>query len=455
MHNTPHRIPARRAPYRPGFLSFIFTLALIHHVPGCAQSNPRSLIQRIVIAETTDLPRTNWPILIPIALPPEITPQQAAAWRLEQITDASRLPVQFQVIDTPQAPLDASGPPPERQIEICFTVDLTPRQQLVFELHDTAKSDPTIPPTTKHSLKVSGKDFDLTINTGPITWTTHALSGQLLNYRAGQGADQRLLRFNQGNTELPIHWNPDVWAPPLSWGHTCDWDVTKPDLTPTLRTSRGPIVTRTLRRGEMPNSNHVDAAVCYTFIAGQPFVYESSFMRFTADTTVRAVRNNELVFGRGLHTHGAWPNADGQIEQRQLYDTSDPKKFFHIIAPVPPDVPWIAMFHEDRRTGIAIVNLRAVHTPAPGADTTHDQDAKYYFYDYGDWGIEDRFEWNFTYMCRTIVTPDSLIKADTTYAERCAFLVFELGDTDADRFDQLTRWAQLLRNPPNVTVESP
>lgn len=434
--------------------SAIIALVVCAIITSAFGENAHAPIARITVAEPTDLARGVWPIVVPITLPSDASIEQAATWRLDRVgDDGARTAVPFQIIDTPIAPQGSDDRPVDRLPQICFLTELAPGPEQVFELVDAAERDQA--PELATTIAVEGEGFGVTVATGPITMATDPRSGQLLYYIPHNAGVEQQMKFNQVHRDRPIHWNPDVWAPPAAWGHVSDWDVSDPDRRPELQTARGPLAYRTLRHGQMPTSNGVDAAVSYTFFAGLPFVYESSYMRFTRDTKVNAVRNNELVFNRGIHTHGAWPNEQGEVEQCQLYDQAEPMKFFGRPARIPVDVPWLALFHETEHYGIAIVNLDYHHRAPTEDGSAHDQNACYYFYDYDDWGTGERYDWNFAYMCRSIVSPKSVVASGTTYAERCAFLVFRLGDTEANRFDELLRWARLLREPPTVSIESP
>ena len=92
-----------------------------------------------------------------------------------------------------------------------------------------------------------------------------------------------------------------------------------------------------------------------------------------------------------------------------------------------------------------------------------DDDAHYYFLDYGKHGTEERFDLNFAYFCRVLVfqynipvnysKPPVTVPRGATYTERSAFLTFRVGEYEAHRFGDLLRWTTLLRRSPKLTIE--
>ena len=74
------------------------------------------------------------------------------------------------------------------------------------------------------------------------------------------------------------------------------------------------------------------------------------------------MRNNELVFSRGMHTHAVWADDPNAPATKMLYDKADPKRFFGRVAQVPVDIPWLGLFHDEHRYGIAVVNFANHHT---------------------------------------------------------------------------------------------
>jgi hypothetical protein len=236
-------------------------------------------------------------------------------------------------------------------------------------------------------------------------------------------------------------------------GHASGWDSTNPERTPDFKESRGPFAYRMVRSGNLPIiSEAVHCEVSYTIFAGMPFIMETSRLRFDQDVTLGVVRNNELVFNRGIHTHGAWPDEKRKPVIGLLYDEEEPKTIQDAVKKLAPDIPWVALFHERLLYGISIVNLWHGNSAPPGSAGPQDENAQYYFLDYGAHGREGRPNYDFAYVSRKLVGSATAPKG-ATYAERSAFLVFALNENEERRFDDMLRWTRLLQNPPVVVVE--
>lgn len=336
-------------------------------------------------------------------------------------------------------------------VEICFFAGLAGGGAHEFVLAE-ARSEWTSGGGLRYEGE--GPGLGLTVDTGPAVFRFHPESGQLFSYRPKMAGVEKDLGFWQGKSR-PIHWNPDVWTPPRPWGHVSDWDVGSTDRVPRVSVARGALMCRTVREGEIPWTGGVRARVTYSLFRDMPFVLESSEMEFPSNIAVRAVRHNELVFSRGIHTHGAWAGRDGgPAEWLPIYDKADPKHFLGQIGRVDADVPWIALVHDEARYGIAIVNLWRRDSAPAGSGGAQDEDVHYYFNDYGDHGTGDRYEWNFAYMCRPLVFRDAVVPGGARYEERSAFVAFAVGPGEGDaRLDGLRRLARWLREPPRVTVK--
>jgi hypothetical protein len=203
----------------------------------------------------------------------------------------------------------------------------------------------------------------------------------------------------------------------------------------------------------MPTSNGVKTSVTYTAFAGMPFLLESSSMEFTANTYVNAVRNNELVFNRGQHTHGVWIDEAGKVNTILGYDPAEPKKFRGYLGSVDdPMIPFVGLFNNTQRYGIGIVNLARLDYAPLSIASTQDR-SRYYFLDYGDHGTGEHYDWNFMYVSRSEIPSATVVPKGAIFAEHSAFLVFRTDADPAKQFDEVKRWTRMLRQPPKVTVQ--
>ncbi|MHB0935157.1 MAG: hypothetical protein ACYDCO_00205 [Armatimonadota bacterium] len=437
-------------------LQRVVWLLLVVLLLGALAANAQADLPRlktITVKETAGQARTAWPVLVGVLLnEKQFTDAHKDLALLRVDAGGQATPVPFQVMSViaptyaaENAELMKDKTSPLRMVELCFLTDLAPNGQQAFELRGKPGAN-VVQPAPTVTLKTEGKDFGWTIDTGPAVFGMDPRTGQLSSYLPQLAGYDKPATFFQG----AIHWNPDTWTPPSSWGHTTDWDSAKPERRPELTVWNGPLCFRTLRTGTMPLSNGTKVAISYTLFAGSPYILESSRMEFTADTAVNAVRNNELVFSRGVHTHAAAADETGKVSVWQAHDENDINHFYGNLASVGPDVPWLGLFHQRLGYGIAIVNQdRFTQSGAPGRRDL--EGGYYYFNDYGEHGTGENAHLNFLYMSRALMW-GNLVPKGTVFGEHSAFLPFKVGQ-EPDRFADVARWAAMLRRPPVIEVK--
>lgn len=407
----------------------------------------------IEIRETAQMDREGWPIVVGVPVPADAGAEALKLVRVDEAGDEHAL--RFQEIERLEPRYLGNREPrdPVNVIEIAFLADLPAGATVRYRLYydgDEAASPAEFDATDDPTLNIQSADgLERTVDTGVARFAFHENSGQLLNYQFLE--TEFMPQFDQYEIR-PVHHNPDVWSPPHAWGHVSGWDVETPELRPEYREIQGPIMWQSLRTGDIPRSNGVDTSVTYTIFAGMPVIFEASMMRFTRDTRVNAVRNNELVFSRGYHTHGIYTEHDGQITAVRGYDPDDPPKIHGDLGvePLPPDIPFIGLFHETRGHGVGMVTLERFTHGTQSLTSAQSGGASYYFNDYGEHRELDK---NFLYFCRGEIRSPTVVPAGAVFAERSAILAFPVGEKDeADRFDELQRWTKLLRHPPYVRV---
>ena len=423
----------------------------------------------IVVEEKSGEGNNSHPVNIGVPIPAVQSLENI--WLARVGGDETLEPVALQVLEVLESDWQEGKPPPRpvKVIDIVFLADLEAGEEARFRLYYGEEVGDLPGPETEPALGIEiGDGLARSIDAGPAEFEFHDKSGQLLSYKLS-GVD-RLVGFWSPDEPKPIHHNPDVWVPHQAWGHTSGWNIEREELAPEYDEADGPLAWRSVRTGHIPRSNETEATVTYTAFAGLPVLFESSAMRFTRNTAVNAVRNNELVFRRGLHTHGIYIDHDGELHTFRLYDPDEQEKCFAHIGEnlLPPDVPFIGMFHEDHGYGIGIVTLghsamNVEGIASPGAGGAH-----YYFCEIK--GREDP-DLDFTYFCRgevfnTDFNPTrptwqrhkwntTVIPAGALYAERSAILAFEV-DSDwngeEDAFVEVERWIRLLRRPPRISI---
>ncbi len=409
------------------------------------------------VIETLDEPRGVWPILVGVLVP--LPANTARDIRLLDVTDGVTQPVNFQILDIRSAVYaDSDGPArSESMVELVFFATLAPGDNRRFHVvHQNIRDEPRDEPETPGAvLSYVGEEPGIQIHTGPVNFAFHPKSGQLLNYTPLLAGWDTPLGFVQDTTNA-IHHNPDIWSPPLPWGHTSSWDIEREDRTYTWQAARGPLAWRFTRSGHMPLSNRVATEVAYTAFAGMPFLMVSTTMRFSNDTRVNAVRSSELVFNRGIHTHAALMDHNQTVTTVPAYDPDNHRRVLGRLGlpPLAPDIPWLALFNRASGYGIAVVSLER-NSSAPGSLTQPQTfNAHYYFNDYGEHS-DPRFSWNFLYICRAEILHSTIVPQGAIFADQAAFLAFATnpGDSPDEELASLRQWAHRLRRPPRIEFD--
>ena len=378
---------------------------------GCGHLNleqPAIASWSIAVTESLEIDRGSWPIVARVRLPADIDDPLFVLRR-----QGRRAPVAHQLLAVVEPDVTRRANASEaddRLVDVCFFADLRAGARRRFDLDLVAESRQA--PPGAPALKYRGARFGTTVDTGPVEFAFDPVSGQLLSYVPQQNG--------------------------------------RGERTPDFSESRGPLAYRSVRRGLMPSSNGTLTEISYTVFAGMPFILESSRMEFTNDTDVRAVRHNELVFNRGIHTHGIWPDAAGKPQLGRLFDPQDPRKIYGNIKLLKADIPWIGLVHPREGYGIVIVNNWYGSSAPEGSAGPHDGDAVYNLFDYGEHAGEN-FHFNFSYVCRSLLPPVTVVKG-SVFGERSAFLTFSVGLDGDGRYDRLLRWTKLLGNLPVVEV---
>lgn len=395
-----------------------------------------------------------WPLMVRVVCPDSWNPDQAADWTLVELnadrTPRYRLPVQkLDVFDALGAPGKLAS---VRTVDLCFPITLKAGETRAYRLF--RKDAPTNLPWTPNrpaDLRIESPGPSAQIDTGNTLFGFHPVNGQFGWYLPKNAGVTNRLGFRQGS-EAACHHNPDVWCFPRTWGHTSDWQCQATNgAAPTQIVQQGPLVYRFIRTGWMPHCDGIRTRVSYTVFAGLPLLLESSSMEFTQSLVVYAVRNNELVFNRGIHTHAAYPDASGRPVSVRAFDPKNPTNFLGRL-PIPdldPDIPWVALYNETNQSGVAMLNLeRWSFTGAPSRPLN--MPAYYYFNDYGSHGTGDRFDWNFLYFCRAEIFTITALPAGSQFGENSAIFILQDGTVRPDHLRDIESWRKRLEYPPLI-----
>lgn len=432
------------------------------------QQDTAKRTRSIILTERAGIARSASPIEVTVRFERDAL-KDAAAIRLLRTAGGSQTAVPYQVLAvTPQAATDSFAPVPQVFVQIAFLADVPAGGSTTY----TVALEGAAAAAGDRTLKITGAEPGLAIDTGPAVFELHKPSGQLLSFTPKMVNSDRLVFLqHKERGELPFHWNPDVWPTGRGWGHTSDWNAPtafdpakhKADTPPAgndktypyfYRQWRGPLLYRQTRWGRMPLAPEVDVAVTYTFHAGSPVVGVQSLTEFRKDLALHTVRNAELVFSRHQFDTAVWLTKDGKLHTAPAYDYNDKDKSFKDIAKLPPDVPCLGMANERKGYGIALVVLGQTNL---NKRTGHaaDEQAHFYLRDYDEHGRGSPA--NFLYFARPLVYRagylPTTVGAGSLYAEQSAIVVFKLQADAAKKYQELVDWQRRLTNPLEMVVD--
>jgi len=397
---------------------------------------------------------SSWPLIVRIVCPDSWNPNHAEDWTLIEL-NTNHVPVYrlpFQKLDVFDAIGASDTTKPVRVVDLCFPITLQAGETRAYRLlRKRAPTDLPWTPNRPADLRIEGRGPGAQIDTGNTVFGFHPGNGQFGWYLPKNAGVTNRLGFRQAG-EAACHHNPDVWCFPRSWGHTSDWSCQATNgSAPEQIVQQGPLVYRFIRTGWMPNCDGIRTRVSYTVFAGLPVLLETSSMEFTKSLVVYAVRNNELVFNRGIHTHAAYPDASGRVVSVRAFDPEHPTHFLGRL-PIPdlnPDIPWVALYNETNQSGVALLNLeRWSFTGSPSRPIN--MPAYYYFNDYGSHGTGARFDWNFLYLCRAEIFTISALPAGSQFSENSAVFILQEGTVRPDHLQELEPWRKRLEFPPLI-----
>ncbi len=406
----------------------------------------------IAVHETAGLDRTFWPVQVGVTVPMDASADSLILAQVNQ--DGSLQEVTFQLIHE----LDYHGLDERwrqlrdiKSFEIAFVTQLPAHAELDFRLYYNPPEQEMTPAAESPTLTVeTGEGFARTVDTGAARFTFHPASGQLLTYElADTGFTPRFYRSER--TE-PVHGSGDLRT---SRNNVRAWNHEDETHGLSHEESIGPITWQTVRSGYMPHSDRqIEVNVTYIAFAGMPFIITSSHIPFQSDQAVSALRKNQLVFSRGHHTHGVYMTRAGTIDAIRAYDPDHPDTHFGDlgVGSLPPDLPLIGMIHENRGYGIGLVTLDRANLRSRRPLSLPDGGAYYHFLDSSLHGIGNPR--NFFYLVRYEAYQGEhrlVVPAGSVFSSTTAILAYPVGaPEDGARFDELTQWVHMLRNPPRI-----
>ncbi len=314
----------------------------------------------VVLSETAGIDRTNEATEVLLPFYPDEAQQLTRDIRVvavDPITHALT-EVPSQVYDVQEylkeddlAP-DAKGVPtrnvplwlPTVSARVAFLADVPAKSSRVFLVY--YNNPDAMVKLYKTDLTVQGEAPGLQIDNSKISVALHANSGHLDQMTLKSKSDYPL--FHRLETNGAVHWNPDIYVPPMAWTHSADWKNPKGN-----KTVSGSVIAKSEVWDNLRGVPEVDASVRYEFYPGVPYFISSTAMRINETVNALALRNAEMVFRRELITHAAWYDIirDTVIvyDVQNMPDLTDLK--------MEADVPWIVFFNKEKGIGFAGIQL--------------------------------------------------------------------------------------------------
>lgn len=251
-------------------------------------------------------------------------------------------------------------------------------------------------------------------------------SGQIRELLIKMGFDQLFT-----NGEDRIHWAPNFKRPELEYYTTiAHWQNPKVN-----QVESGQFLVRTVRQDWAPDHPEILLTAVYKFYANAPYFRFYSSMEMKQDVWLELLRNDEMTMD-SMFTHLAFQRPDSEI-----VDVEIEKRHALLKAhPIEDDAPWLCFYHTDKGFAFGTIRLKYENTNEFGGPSPvyqpHTQ--------IGQW--LDRRYWN----RRLIHDHLTFVPKGSRYVEENAYLVFRIGDVN--RFEEIQKWAKVLRNPVRVSV---
>jgi len=410
--------------------------------------------QSAVLSETAGLKRVGEPARVTILIYPDTLadPNREIRvvqydWREKQHREVPSQVVDYDHFTGKEAPMyDEHGKQkpatflPTDSVTVAFPADVEANSSSVYLIFYGTPDAPA--PNYSTDLQVAGKAPGETVENSVYRLKLHDLSGML---------DEVTLKSKPQNTFVhkketngAIQWNPDVYAPPRAWVHVSDWEPGKYDYE--YEETKGPVVFRTRRWGQMPLMPEVTTSMEFEFYAGVPYFVMRSTMQVRYEVAVQALRNAEVVFAREAFSEVAWLDPErNRIETRHIISAPDLTEWT-----MADTTPWIAFFDREKGCGYGGIQMGYMNSSLSGKLRTLNP---YIYVTTGPWIYWTR-SLAYPYGSRN---PQQLVNipAGSVFVEEWGYLPFELGTTDKDRFEKLGSWQGRLAHPLDVHLEDP
>jgi hypothetical protein len=261
---------------------------------------------------------------------------------------------------------------------------------------------------------VSGEGWGKKVRNSRLGLEFHPRSGQVNTI---ESFDLGVRLYNKAGV---IHWNPDVFVPPV-WDQSFDWNP-----PPFFEDKAGPLLYLNVRRGPLPRIDGVNLEVKYTFPAQAPYFVSETFLNFEKDLGVIAVRNDEMVFFRELFDALIYRDRNGKLVQLPLEGKS--RLPFGLVHVAPQDADWVGLVNTKEGFGFFSLRLSAAtgNFEIPG---TFLHKAGTYFYapsdgNYVYWVRPLVYTWG-DYATSNLLT---FVPRESFFYEKNAYVMMRLSD---------------------------
>ncbi len=410
--------------------------------------------QSVVLSETAGHPRVGEPVQVTMLVYPDTLNDPNREIRVVHFDPKSGLhhEVPSQIIDfdksiAEEAPMyDEHGKQkpatflPTDAVTVMFSADVAARGSAVYLIFHGNPDAPA--PQYASDLQVSGEGPGVTVANSTYAFKMHPLNGML--DEVVLKAKPELKFEHKKETNGAIQWNPDVYSPPRAWVHISDWEPGKYDYE--FEEQRGPVVYRTRLWGQMPLMPEVTTSMEYEFYAGVPYFRMRSSMHIRHEVAVQALRNSEVVFAREAFSEAAWFDEEhNKIETRNITAAPDLSEWT-----MADTTPWIAFFDREKGCGYGGIQVNYMNGGLNGELRTLNP---FMYVTTGPW----------IYWTRALAypyggrNPQQLVNIPegSVFLEEWAYLPFELGKTEKNRFDAMGQWQARLTNPLLLHLEAP
>ena len=319
--------------------------------------------------------------------------------------------------------------------EVAFRADLESYEKklyLIFYNNPSAKR-----PVYGTDLMVTGEGVGKTVENPFYKIKLDKNSGAFEQIFVKQGLD--IMLEHKLETNGAVHWNPDVYAPPLPWVHASDWQK------PEFEEISGPVFYMSRRFAPLPHMTSVKASVTYFFYPDKPFIIVMSTMELEKDLDVQAVRNAEIVFNHAVLNEFVYKNRRGEVQSLKIEGSRLHPE--HAIE-ISDKVPWLGFVNRERKIGFVGINLEYLNNNKYGG--TPSTFEPYFYVANGPWIYMSR-GLNYSFGSNN---PTRMLKAKagSVFTDKIAYVPFKLNETQREEFAIVEDEENALRHPIDVQI---